>query len=288
MVYQLQNVSVQYSDHVAIQHVSCTIEAGKWISVVGQTGAGKSTFVKVLKGLIPTMDGEYCIDHKPVPRDTKGHVKVIPDVGFVFQYPEHQIFETTVQKELSFALKQQGCSSQQITEIIRSILPEVGLSEDILPLSPFQLSGGHKRRVALASVLTMNPKLLIVDEPTANLDPVSRSTMLQLLKKWQEQEKRTLIFVSHQMEDVAEYSDEVMVFQSGLLRGHFDTSHLFLEQAPLLEDMGLSLPQPVQFLKLVEELTGRKIEVASCREEDIFSSILPIWNTGRSKWLTTY
>lgn len=279
MVYELNDVTVQYSDQVAIQHVSCKIQAGKWISVVGQTGAGKSTFVKVLKGLIPSIDGEYSIDDVAVSRDAKGQLKVIPDIGFVFQYPEHQLFETTVQKELSFALKQHGYSSEQITETIRTILPQVGLTEDILPLSPLQLSGGQKRRVAIASVFMMNPRLLIVDEPTAGLDPVSRASMLQLLKNWQQQENRTLIFVSHQMEDVAEYSDEVMVFHAGFLRGHFETSSLFLEQAQLLKDIELSLPQPVQFLRLIEELSGRKIEVASCREEDIFTKILPIWNT---------
>lgn len=278
MVYQLYDVSVQYSERAAIQQVSCTIEEGKWISVIGQSGAGKSTFVKVLKGLIPSIEGEYLIDHQPAPRNAKGQLKVIPNIGFVFQHPEHQIFETTVHKELSFALKQQGRTSRQIADAISLILPKVGLSEDILPLSPFQLSGGQKRRVAMASVFMTSPRLLIVDEPGSGLDPISRSNMLQLLKNWQQEENRTVIFVSHQMEDVAEYSDEVIVFHAGHLLGHFDTRVLFLEQAQLLEDIGLSLPQPVQFLKLVEQVTGRKIEVASCREEDIFARTLPIWN----------
>lgn len=278
MVYQLNNVSVHYSNQVALQNVSCTIQEGKWISIIGQTGAGKSTFAKVLKGLIPTIDGDYLIQHKPVNRDAKGQIKVVPEIGFVFQYPEHQLFETTVQKELAFAPKQLGFSNEKITEAIGRILPQLGLSEEILPLPPFQLSGGHKRRIAIASVLMMNPKVLIVDEPTASLDPASRVTMLQLLRKWQQQDKRTLIFISHQMEDVAEYSDEVMVFHAGQLMGHCDTSTLFLEQSQMLEDLGLLLPEPVQLLKLVEELSGRKIEVASCREEDIINKIMPIWN----------
>jgi energy-coupling factor transport system ATP-binding protein len=279
MAYQLNNLSVNYAYHVALQNVSCTIQEGKWISVIGQTGAGKSTFVKVLKGLIPTVEGDYLIHQQPVKRDAKGQLKVVPEIGFVFQYPEHQLFETTVYKELAFALKQQGSSRQQITEAIATILPQVGLSEEILPLAPFQLSGGQKRRVAIASVLMMNPKLLIVDEPTAGLDPVGRVALLQLLKKWQQQENRTIIFVSHQMDDVAEYSDEVMVFQAGQLMGHFDISTLFLEQVQLLEKLELSLPEPLQLLKLVEELSDQKIEVASFREQDIFEKIMPIWNT---------
>lgn len=278
MAYQINNLSVNYALQMALQNVSCTIQEGKWISVIGKTGAGKSTFVKVLKGLIPFIDGDYIIDQQPVQRDAKGQLKVIPEIGFVFQYPEHQLFETTVYKELAFGPKQLGASRQQITESISKILPQLGLSEEILPLAPFQLSGGQKRRVAIASVLMMKPKLLIVDEPTAGLDPVSRVALLQLLKKWQQQEDRTVVFVSHQMNDVAEYSDEVMVFSVGQLVGHFDTSNLFLEQSQLLENLGLPLPEPVQFLKLVEELSNQKIAVASCREQDILEKVKPLWN----------
>lgn len=281
MVYQLNNVSVNYSNRMALRNVSCTIEKGKWISVIGQTGAGKSTFVQVLKGLIPHINGDYSIDHQPAKRDAKGQLKVISEIGFVFQYPEHQLFETTVFKELAFAPKQQGWSNQQIKKSISKVLPQLGLSEDILLLAPFQLSGGLKRRVAIASVMMMNPKLLIVDEPTAGLDPVSKVALLQLLKNWQQQDNRTIIFVSHQMEDVAEYSDEVIVFHEGCLMGQLDTCTLFLEQSHLLEKIGMSLPESVQLLKLVEELSGEKIKIFSCREQEIFEKILPIWKAGR-------
>lgn len=275
MVYQLSNVSVNYADRVALHNISCTIQEGKWISVIGQTGAGKSTFAKVLKGLIPTIEGEYWIDQQPIYRDAKGQLKVVPDIGYVFQYPEHQLFETTVFKELAFAPKLQGYSHQQITKLIESILPQVGLTKDILPSVPFQLSGGEKRRVAIASVLMMDPKLLILDEPTAGLDPLSRTALLKLLKEWQKQGNRTVLFISHQMNDVAEYSDEVMVFHTGNLMEHCNASTLFLEKSDLLEEVGLSLPEPLQLLKLVEELSGQKIEVASCREQDIIEQMWP-------------
>jgi len=278
MEYQLNDVSVTYNDRIALYQINCTIQSGKWISIIGQTGAGKSTFVQLLKGLIPNISGEYLINQLPVVRDRKGHIKVITDVGYVFQYPEHQLFETTVYKELAFAPKIKGYSDQQIKKSIEAILPQVGLSEDILSLAPFQLSGGQKRIVAIASVLMMEPQLLILDEPTAGLDPINRVVLLQLLKQWQEQHNRTILFVSHQMNDVAEYSDEVMVLHEGKLVGHFDTNHLFLEQADLLENLGLSLPEPVQLLKLVEELSGQKIEVSSCKEKHIFEMVSPVWH----------
>lgn len=281
MAYHLKNLVVSYADHVALKNVTCTIPEGKWISVIGPTGAGKSTFVKVLKGLIPNVKGEYFINQQPADRDAKGQLKVIPEIGFVFQYPEHQLFETTVYKELAFALIQQGASRQQITEAIETILPQVGLSEEFLPLNPFQLSGGEKRRVAIASVLMMNPKLLILDEPTAGLDPASQMALLKLLKKWQQQDNHTIVFVSHHMNDVAEYSDEVIVIHEGQLKGHYDTRTLFLEKEDWLSKLGLSVPESVQLLKLVEELSGQKIEVAGCREQDIFEAILPIWHSRR-------
>lgn len=279
MVYQLNNVSVSYANHVALKNMSCTIPDGQWISVIGPTGAGKSTFVKVLKGLIPSIEGEYLIDHQLASRDRKGQLKVVAEIGFVFQYPEHQIFETTVYKELAFALIQQGASRQDITEAIGLILPQVGLSEEHLPLNPFQLSGGEKRRVALASVLMMNPKVLILDEPTAGLDPVSQVALLKLLKSWQVEHNRSILFVSHQMKDVAEYSDQVMVIHEGELRAIDDTQTLFLDKGELLEELGLSLPESIQLLKLIEELSGQRIEVASCKEQDILAAILPIWHS---------
>lgn len=278
MECELIDVAVDYDGRMALRQISCTLHEGKWISVIGPTGAGKSTFVKVLKGLIPKVQGQYRIDKERVPTDSKGRMKVIPEIGFVFQYPEHQIFETTVYKELAFAPKIQGYSSQQIDEAIENILPQVGLSKDVLNYAPFQLSGGQKRRLAIASVLLMNPKLLILDEPTAGLDPLSRVALLKMLKEWQHQNNCTIIFVSHHMDDVAEYSDEVMIFKAGLLIGHEDADTLFLKKTELLRQAGLSLPEHIEFLQFIEQCYGQPIEVKSCKERDVFDRILPIWH----------
>ncbi|GIP23359.1 ATP-binding cassette domain-containing protein [Paenibacillus sp. J22TS3] len=284
MVLKLNHVSVNLAGKSVLKDVSCTIHDNRWISIIGQTGAGKSTFVKVLKGLIPDIQGEIRINEQPVPTDRKGFIQVNPDIGFVFQLPEHQIFETTVYKELAFAPKIRGYSPKQITEAIHQILPQVGLSQEILQYAPFQLSGGQRRRIAIASVLLMNPKVLILDEPTAGLDPQSRAALLRMFKTWQQQEGRTILFVSHHIGDVADYSDEVMLFHEGRLLEHLDARTLFLQRAELLEKAGLPLPDPIALLKLLEELTGRTIEVESCQEQDILTRILPIWNDRRNTY----
>lgn len=281
MAYELKNVTVSYEKKTVLHDITCSIEDGKWISLIGQTGAGKSTFVKFLKGLVTSFTGEYTINDQPVKRDPKGTICIIPEIGFVFQYPEHQLFETTVEKELSFALKHQGYTQKAISEAISVTLPIVDLSEELLPYAPFQLSGGQKRKIAIASVLMTKPKLLVVDEPTAGLDPVSHLQLLQQLKNWQQETNGTVLFVSHHMEDVAQYSDEVMVFHKGYLKGHFPTDILFLEKSSLLEQVGLALPEVVELLHLVQELSGEKIHVSSCKEDEIFAQVMPILNARR-------
>lgn len=278
MECELKDVTVDYDGRIALKHINCTLHQGKWISVIGPTGAGKSTFVKVLKGLVPSFQGEYRIDGQNVQVDARGKMKVVPEIGFVFQYPEHQIFETTVYKELAFAPKIQGFSAQQIDEAIEHILPQLGLSKELLTYAPFELSGGQRRRIAIASVLLMNPKLLILDEPTAGLDPLSRASMLKMLKEWQQADNRTVLFVSHHMDDVAEYSDEVMVFSEGQLIGHDEANTIFLKKTELLQKARIPLPEHLQFLQLMEQLCGYPIEVESCKERDVFSTLLPIWH----------
>lgn len=275
MGYELKDITVRYSaGQAAIQHVNCTIGDGKWIAVIGQTGAGKSTFVQVLKGLV-NFEGEFLLHGQPAKRDAKRNVCVIQEVGYVFQYPEHQLFETTVYKELAFGLKMQGLSDEQVKKAIVDLLPKVNITEDLLPLAPFQLSGGQKRRVAIASILLMKPKLLIVDEPTVGLDPVSHQELLAFFKQWQQETGATIVFVTHHMEDVAAYADEVLVFHKGQLRVHMETNTLFLQQAHIVEEVGLVLPESVQLLRLTEQLLGKKIEVDSCNEQHILQAVLP-------------
>ncbi|OWA37950.1 cobalt transporter ATP-binding subunit [Saccharibacillus sp. O16] len=281
--YALRDVEVTLNGRLVLQSITCTLHEGRWSSLIGQTGAGKSTLARLFKGLLPEFGGEYLLSGQPVPRNRKGALLPLPDVGFVFQYPEHQIFETTVERELSFSLRMSGAGAAEIREAIQRILPRVGLTEELLPLSPLRLSGGQKRRVAIASVLLTQPRLLILDEPTAALDPAGRHSLLGLLKSWQHEGEgeRSILFISHQMEDVAEYSDEVLLLDAGRLRGQFSADEWFLRQNDRLEAAGLRLPEPIQLLRLTEELSGQKIESSSCREEDVLNAVQAVWQSRR-------
>ncbi|WP_172193717.1 ATP-binding cassette domain-containing protein [Saccharibacillus qingshengii] len=275
--YELQGIEVTLGGQSILREVHCTLQQGKWTSLIGPTGAGKSTLARICKGLIPEYAGEYRIDGVLAAKDRKGRARVQPDIGFVFQYPEHQIFETTVERELGFALRMRGDSPREIQAAISRILPRLGLGEELLAQSPLLLSGGQKRRIAIASVLIAEPKLLILDEPTAALDPLSRRELLDLLHAWQRSEQRSVLFISHRMEDVAEYSDRVLLLREGRLLGDLETNELFLRRSELLEQAGLALPESVQLLQLIRELSDVDLQPASCREDEIMRVVQEAW-----------
>ncbi|MEJ8305114.1 energy-coupling factor ABC transporter ATP-binding protein [Saccharibacillus sacchari] len=281
--WELRDICVELGGTPVLQHIDLTLEPGSWTSLIGKTGAGKSTLVRLIKGLIPEFTGEYWLAGQPMARDRKGRARVVPEIGFVFQYPEHQIFETTVEKELSFALRMRGDSAKEIEVAIRKMLPVFGLSEELLHQSPLLLSGGQKRRLAIASVLIANPRLLILDEPTAALDPVSRRELLRVLRDWQRgglnDEPRTVLFISHRMEDVAEYSDRVALLHNGHLLAHETAEKLFLHRSELLTQAGMPLPEAIELLRLTEQLSGRVLNPSSCREADVLKRVKEAWST---------
>lgn len=162
-------------------------------------------------------------------------------------------------------------------QAIKQVMEQMGLPAALLQQHPLQLSGGIKRLVAIASVLIAGPAMLILDEPTAGLDPGNKNDLLRRLKKWQEEHKRTVLFLSHQLEDVAEYSDEVMIMGQGRLLGHWEVNELFLKQADCMEQAGLPAPEPIQLLRIIGECSGEKPRPASCREAEIFRTVSAIW-----------
>src|SRR5699024_5075493 len=235
MYLELKDITVDIEGKRVLDNICCQIPANRWISIIGKSGAGKSTLLQMLKGLVPFQSGSYISKENQEEKEMEKHIS---KMGLVFQYPEKQLFHTTVYKELAFGLKQKKLSKREINDQIQSSLTQFGLDTAILSKSPFQLSGGQRRRLALASVLITNPDMLLIDEPTAGLDPGARASILQLIKNWQNKGNRTVIFISHQMDDVMRYSDEVIVMSDGKVKVQMNTDELFLHHVDIIENSG--------------------------------------------------
>lgn len=237
----------------ALNNVSLEIEKGDLIGIIGHTGSGKSTLIQHLNGLLEPHNGKVILDGKDI--WTKENRKKIRQVrfavGLCFQYPEYQIFEEDVYKEIAFGPKQMGLDDAQIDERIRKSMEFVGLSfEKYSKKSPFDLSGGQKRRVAIASIIAMEPKVLILDEPCAGLDPKGRDTILNLIKEYQSQMGNTVLFVSHSMEDVAKLCKKVIVMNKGKIAFCGSVNEVY-SHGEELKEMGLNVPEVTDiFLKL--------------------------------------
>lgn len=226
----------------AVKDVSFTIESGDFVGLIGHTGSGKSTLVQMLNGLIKPTSGNVYVDDTDIWAKPKEIRKVRFKVGLVFQYPEYQLFEETVAKDIAFGPTNMGLDEQQVKERIDKAAKFVGLSKDLLDKSPFDLSGGEKRRAAIAGVIAMDPDILILDEPTAGLDPVGRNVLLSQISQYQKSRKNTVILVSHSMEDVARVTNKVMVMNKGEM-AMFDHTQKVFARSKELTSMGLRVPQ---------------------------------------------
>ncbi len=226
----------------ALKDVSFKIEDGEFVGLLGHTGSGKSTLVQHMNGLMKATSGEVFFDGKDIADKEYSLKELRSNVGLVFQYPEHQLFEATVFEDVCFGPKNQGLEKKEIELRAFYALKQVGLEEEYFYQSPFELSGGQKRRVAIAGVLAMKPRVLILDEPTAGLDPKGRDEILNLIKKLHDEEKITIILVSHSMDDVANYVDRIMVMNKGQLIFD-DVPREVFRHVEELEGMGLAVPQ---------------------------------------------
>lgn len=247
---KLENVSYVYMqggpfEKTALNNINLEIGDGEFIGLIGHTGSGKSTLIQLLNGLIKPTEGRVRVagfdltDKKIKMRDVRFKV------GLVMQYPEHQLFEETVFKDIAFGPQNMGLPQEEIKNRVEFAANLVGLSKEILDKSPFDLSGGQKRRVAIAGVLAMEPKVLILDEPTAGLDPGGRDEILFKIKDMHERMNLTVILVSHSMEDVAKLADRILVMNSGSIE-MFDTPSKIFENAERLSQIGLNVPQITQ------------------------------------------
>lgn len=229
-------------EKTAIEDINLEIEEGELVGVIGHTGSGKSTLIQHLNGLLKPDSGKIIIDGTDIWKDKETLRKTRFQVGLVFQYPEYQLFEETVYKDIAFGPANLGFSSEEVELMVKKASACVGLSEEIMKKSPFELSGGQKRRVAIAGVIAMRPKILILDEPTAGLDPKGRDTILSLIKEYHETEKTTVLLVSHSMEDIAKYATKVLVMNQSKLFCYGNVDSVF-SRSEEIEQIGLSVPQ---------------------------------------------
>lgn len=227
---------------VAVDDVNLEIEQGEFVGVIGHTGSGKSTLIQHLNGLLAPSSGKVYVDGEDIWADKSKLRQVRFKVGLVFQYPEYQLFEETVAKDIAFGPKNMGLSEEEIDQRVQEAAEFVGLPKSYMEKSPFELSGGQKRRVAIAGVIAMRPKVLILDEPTAGLDPKGRKKILGQIQEYHHQEQNTILLVSHSMEDVAQYASKVLVMNNSRLFA-YDTVDEVFSKIEQLKEMGLSVPQ---------------------------------------------
>ena len=237
---------------VALEDVSFSVEAGDFVGIIGSTGSGKSTLISHFNGLLKPTSGKVLVDGQDIWADPSQIRKFRFLVGMVMQYPEYQLFEETVYKDIAFGPKNMGLSEQEIDRRVRRAAEFCGLPIDYLNRSPFELSGGQKRRVAIAGVLAMEPRILVLDEPAAGLDPEGRDTILSQIRQYHKDTGTTVLLVSHSMEDIARYANRVLVMDQRRVAMYDEVEKEFA-RAPELLELGLSVPQVTKiFLKLRE------------------------------------
>ena len=274
---KLEKVSYVYSEgdafeKKALDEISLEIPDGQFIGIIGHTGSGKSTLIQHLNGLLRATSGAIYYDGENIYQEGYDMRTLRSKVGLVFQYPEHQLFEVDVFSDVCFGPKNLGLSKEEVEERAKKALTQVGLDESYYKKSPFELSGGQKRRVAIAGILAMHPQVLILDEPTAGLDPKGRDEILDQVALLQKERKITVILVSHSMEDVARYVDRIIVVNDGKILFN-DTPKQVFQHYKELESVGLAAPQVTYVVKALKE-KGWDIDTAVTTVEEAKEAIL--------------
>jgi energy-coupling factor transport system ATP-binding protein len=263
----------------AVKDVSFSCEKGEIIGVIGHTGSGKSTLIQHLNALLKPSSGTVLFNGKDIwSKENKKNIRQIRfAVGLCFQYPEYQIFEETVFSEIAFGPRQMGLDAEDVKKRVYESMDYVGIYRDLKSKSPFDLSGGQKRRVAIASIIAMKPEVLILDEPCAGLDPKGRDMILDLITSYQKQEGNTVIFVSHSMEDIAKIADRVLVMNKGKIE-YFDSVSGVFSHAQQLKKMGLNVPEITDvFLKLKEMGINCKTDIFTLEQaQDEYKRLLAV------------
>ncbi len=264
----------------AVNNVSFCAEQGEIIGIIGHTGSGKSTLIQHLNGLLKPDEGKIIFNGKDIWENPKEINKIRFEIGMVFQYPEHQLFDETVYKDIAFGPTNMNLSENEIDKAVRYSASLFGIGEEFFEKSPLELSGGEMRRVAIAGVIAMRPKILILDEPTAGLDPAGRELLISRIIEYRNTTNATVFIVSHSMEDIAKISDKVLVMNHGELVMFDKTSKVF-ENYSLLESIGLNVPQITKIMAAVKE-KGINISGTFLDVDSAVSTILKLKNGGNA------
>ena len=253
---ETKNLTYKYSvgtpfETTAVDNVSLQIEKGEFVGVIGHTGSGKSTLIQHLNGLLKQTSGDILINERNIWSKEVNIKDIRFEVGLVFQYSEHQLFEETVFKDISYGPRNMGLSDDEVKKRVLKAAEDMGLSEELLGRSPFDLSGGQKRRVALAGVIAMEPEILILDEPAAGLDPKGRDRVLNQISSYHKKSGKTILLVSHSMEDIVKFADKVLVMNRGQLFCYADIDTVF-SKSKELQMIGLDIPQITKLSHLLK------------------------------------
>jgi energy-coupling factor transport system ATP-binding protein len=279
MHISFQQVEYRYSyktpfEKLALEDINLSIPSGQFLAVIGHTGSGKSTLLQHLNALLKPTEGLVKVGEYEISPDKKmkSLKPVRQKVGIVFQFPEHQLFEETVLKDICYGPMNFGISEEEAKERAKELIVKVGLSEDTLHKSPFDLSGGQMRRVAIAGVLAMNPDVLVLDEPTAGLDPRGQREIMDMFYDLHKEKGLSTILVTHSMEDAAHYADEIVIMQKGRLKRKGSPQDIFSNPEELFE-MGLDVPDVVRFQFKLEERIGKKLGVTCLTIEELAEAV---------------
>ena len=256
-ILELKNINYIYGQDTpfekqAVSDVSFSVEKGELIGIIGHTGSGKSTLVQMLNGLIKPTSGQVLLDGEDIWSKPKEIRKIRFRVGMVFQYPEYQLFEETVYKDIAFGPANKGLNEKEIDEAVKRAAKFTGLKDEMLEKSPFDLSGGEKRRAAIAGVIAMDPEILVLDEPTAGLDPMGREVLLSQIVQYHKERKNTVFLVSHSMEDIARVADRIIVMNKSELV-MFDKTENVFSRGDELEKIGLRIPQITKIMSMLKK-----------------------------------
>ena len=286
-VLELKNLSFVYGkdtpfEKKAVDNVSLQIESGELIGVIGHTGSGKSTLMQMLNGLMRPTSGQVLLDGKDIWDEPKKIRDVRFRVGMVFQYPEYQLFEETVAKDIAYGPQNQGKQGEELDSAVRSAADFTGLKSELLEKSPFELSGGEKRRAAIAGVIAMDPEVLVLDEPTAGLDPMGREVLLSQIVRYHKKRHNTVLLVSHTMEDIARVADRIMVMNRGKLEMFAPTKEVF-SRGEQLEQFGLKVPQITRIMQQLRQ-KGFSVPEGVLTVDEAFEALLPMLKKEGKLW----